>query len=145
MVDETITATGGFVTPMETVTTTNVITIAEAGKTFILNNTTEFLSTLPTASTATGLTYRFILRLNPTVDDYTISTGNTHENVLHGMVLEAETDTSNDGPTAVAQDLITFVRDIALIGDWVEVTCDGTNWYVHGMTAADGGITFTTQ
>ncbi len=145
LVDETIAATGGFITPMETVTATNVITIAEAGKTFILNHTTEFLSTLPTASTATGLTYRFILRLNPTAGNYTISTGNTHENVLYGMVMEAETDTSNDGPTAIAQDLISFIQDIALIGDWVEVTCDGTNWYVSGMTAADGAITFTTQ
>jgi len=145
LVDETVKATGGFFNAVEVVTGTNVITVAEVGKTFVLNSVTEFVSTLPTASLAAGITYRFIVGAAPADADYTISTGNTHENLFYGMVMEAETDTTNDGPTAQAQDLITITRAVAVVGDWIEVTGDGTNWYVSGMSAADGAFVFSTQ
>ena len=138
-----LTVSSAIVTPVEVVVTTNVITIAEAGKVFVLNHATEFVSTLPTASTAAGITYRFIIGAAPADADYTIITGNSLENLIYGMVLEAETDDTEDGPVAQEEDTITFVRAVAVIGDWVEVTCDGTNWYVSGMTAADGGVTLT--
>ena len=76
--------------------------------------------------------------------DFTVVT-DTLEDLLYGMVLEAESDTGDDGPTIQTGDTITFVRAVAVIGDWVEVTSDGTNWYVHGMTAADGGVTLTQE
>jgi len=127
---------------VEVVTSTNAITIAEAGKVFVLNSVTEFASTLPSAATSAGITYRFIIGAAPAGASYTIVTDSS-ENLIYGMVLEAETDTSNDGPVAQEEDTITFVQSIAVIGDWVEVTCDGTNWYISGMTAADGAVTLT--
>ena len=129
--------------PVETVAAANVITANEAGKIFVLSSATEFQSTLPTASTASGAVMRFIVGAAPSGASYTIVTGNSLENVIYGNVLEAETDTNDDGPVASQEDTITIVDGVAVVGDWVEVVCDGTNWYVSGMTAADGGVTLT--
>jgi len=137
-----LTVSSAIVTPVEVVAATNTITIAEAGKVFVLNSATEFVSTLPSAATSAGITYRFIIGAAPAGANYTIVTA-ASENLIYGLVLEAESDTGDDGPVGQEEDTITFVQSVAVIGDWVEVTCDGTNWYVSGMTAADGGVTLT--
>ena len=129
--------------PYEVVTAANTITHDEAGKVFFLNSATEFQTILPTVSGCAGMTVRFVIRAAPAGANYTIITGNTTEDVLYGMVLEAETDTTEDGPVIQDGDTITFVQAVAVIGDWVELTSDGTYWYVSGMTAADGGVTLT--
>ena len=36
---------------------------------------------------------------------------------------------------------LTKADGVAVKGDWIEVLCDGTNFYVKGATNADGGIT----
>jgi hypothetical protein len=141
----TLDSASGINFPLEVVAATNVITTDEAGKIFVLSDATEFASTLPTASTAAGMVVTFIIADAPESADYTISTGNTHENIMYGMVLEADVDTGDDGPTAQAQDRCNFKDGVAVIGDYVILICDGTNWYVRGMTAADGGVTFDTQ
>ena len=138
----TTTIASALVTPVEVVAATNEIEITESGKVFVLNHATEFVTTLPTVATSAGVTFRFIIGAAPADADYTIVT-DTFENKIFGMVLEAETDTTEDGPVAQDEDTITFVRAVAVVGDWVELTSDGVNWYVSGMTAADGGVTLT--
>lgn len=128
--------------PYENVTAANVITHDESSKLFALNSATEFASTLPAVADSAGMTVRFVIRAAPSGASYTVVTDSS-ENTLYGVVVEAETDTGQDGPTIQAGDTITFVDGVAVIGDWVELTCDGTYWYVSGMTAADGGITLT--
>lgn len=130
-------------TPFEIVAATNVLTSAESSKLLVLNSATEFQTTLPSVADAPGVTYRFVVGAAPASASYTIITGNSLENKIYGMVLEAETDTGDDGPVAQEEDTITFVDGVAVIGDWVELTSDGVNWYVSGMTAADGGVTLT--
>ena len=124
---------------------TNTITADEGGKIIILSHATEYESTLPTASTAAGMVVTFIIADAPETADYTISTGNSHEDIMYGVIQESETDDTQDGPVAQAQDRCNFKDGVAVIGDYVTLTCDGTNWYARGMTAADGGITFDTQ
>ena len=136
------TIVSALVTPVEVVAATNEIEITESGTVFVLNHATEFVTTLPTVATSAGVTFRFIIGAAPADADYTIVT-DTLENKIFGMVLEAETDTTEDGPVGQDEDTITFVRAVAVIGDWVELTSDGVNWYVSGMTAADGGVTLT--
>jgi hypothetical protein len=143
--DARVTITTALNIPYEDVTATNTITADEGGKIFYLNSATEFVSTLPTASTAGGMVVTFVIKAAPSGADYTVSTGNSHEDVMYGLIQESETDTTEDGPTAQAQDRINFKDGVAVIGDYVILNCDGTNWYVQGMTAADGGITFDTQ
>jgi len=123
---------------VESVTATNVITAAESGKTFFLKAVAGFLSTLP--APAAGLRYKFIVGTSPTSNGYTIKT-NGDTNILIGGVNELEVDTGDDGPYINNGDLLTFVANVAVVGDWCEVISDGTSWFLTGQTNADGGIT----
>lgn len=124
----------------EVVTATNVMTAAESGKTFYLSAAAGFLSTLP--APAAGLNYRFVVKTAPTGGaGYTISTPTPFANIIFGLVLASPTDDA--GVLASAEDLITLVNDASLIGDYVDLRSDGTNWYVSGMVHVLEGITFT--
>jgi len=120
--------------PNEVVITTNVITAAESGKTFFLDLVDGFTSTLPVP--AAGLKYRFIVKTAPTTA-YIITT-NADADILFGTVNEI---TTTAGISVQAQDTLNFVASTSLIGDWIEFESDGTNWYVHGVTQVDNGIT----
>lgn len=122
---------------VETVITTNVITAAESGKTFFLALAAGFLSTLP--APAAGLRYKFIVAISPTTA-YTIATASS-ANIIIGGINELEVDTADDGPYSAVGDLISFVANVAVVGDWCEVISDGTSWFLTGQTNADGGIT----
>lgn len=123
---------------VETVTTTNVIAAAESGKTFFLDAAAGFASTLP--APAAGLRFTFIVKTAPTSGGYTIGT-NGGDDVLVVGFNELEVDTNNDGPYASDGDVITFVANVAVAGDYFTVISDGTKWYGHGQTNADGGAT----
>lgn len=118
----------------ETVTAANVITAAESGKTFFLALAGGFASTLP--APAAGLKFRFIVSVSPTTA-YTIVT-NGSANIIKGGTIEIAGTAS---PYINNGDLITFVANTAVVGDWVELVSDGTSWFLSGMSSADGGIT----
>lgn len=119
---------------VETVTTTNVITAAESGKTFFLNAAGGFTSTLP--APAAGLRFRFIVKTAPTTS-YVITT-NAGADVLYGQMLERA---GTAGVAGAARDTFNFVANQSIIGDWVEFYSDGTNWYYHGMVDIAAGNT----
>lgn len=118
----------------ETVTAANVITASETGKTFFLALAGGFASTLP--APAAGLKFRFIVSVSPTTA-YTIVT-NGSANIIKGGTIEIAGTAS---PYINNGDLITFVANTAVVGDWVELVSDGTSWFLSGMSSADGGIT----
>jgi hypothetical protein len=74
---------------------------------------------------------------------YVITT-NGGDDILIGGVNELEVDTADDGPYDDDADTINFVANTAVVGDFVEMESDGTSWYFHGQTNADGGITTST-
>ncbi len=119
--------------PTELVTTTNVITATENGKTFYLNAVGGFTSTLP--APALGLKYKFIVKTAPTTA-YIITT-NGGDNVLQGTFL----DIVGELVAITNQDTLNFVASTSLVGDSLEVESDGTNWYCTAFSKADGGIT----
>ena len=137
---ETLKTDGTIVTSLDTVevvTTTNVITAAESGRTFVLNSATAFVSTLPTA--AAGLRYRFYAGATQvTGGNHTVVCTN-NDNTMFGSVTVAGVVVAG-----TVEGSINWVADTMLPGDKVEVFCDGTNWYVSGGAAASGAITFTT-
>ena len=118
----------------ETVAAANVITASETGKTFFLALAGGFASTLP--APAAGLKFRFIVSVSPTTA-YTIVT-NGSANIIKGGTIEIAGTAS---PYINNGDLITFVANTAVVGDWVELVSDGTSWFLSGMSSADGGIT----
>lgn len=121
---------------LEVVTTTNVITAAESGSTFVLNSATAFVSTLP--SVAAGLRYRFIVGA-------TIVTGGNHtivptdDDTIYGGAVVAGAEVA-----ASAEGSINLIADLTLPGDQLDVICDGTNWYVNGHFVTASSLTFTT-
>ena len=124
---------------VEVVTTTNVITASESGKTFFLNAATGFVSTLP--APAAGLRFRFVCGATAvTSGNHTVVT-NANATIIYGS-----SSTAADGTavgTGSAEDTISFVASTALPGDWVDVISDGTNWYAHGQSAVAAAITMT--
>ena len=137
---ETLKTDGTTVTSLDTVevvTTTNVITAAESGRTFVLNSATAFVSTLPTA--AAGLRYRFIAGATQvTGGNHTVVCTN-NDNTMYGSVTVAGVVIAG-----TVEGSINWVADTMLPGDWCEVFNDGTNWYISGQATASGAITLTT-
>ena len=124
-------------TPVGAETGTNTLDINESGKLVVLNSATEFTTTLPAVSTASGVTYRFVLAVSPDTGVMDIKT-NGGEDKIYGLAI-----VNGAVIAAAAEDTITFTSSAALIGDWVELTSDGTNWYVSGQAVAATGIVFT--
>ena len=145
--DETLTVTGActfsstvtYRNKTEVVAAANVITADESGSVFFLNDATEFASTLP--APAAGLNFRFIVSAAPAGADYTITT-NAGANVILGQVY-CNAGTDEDSETSGC-DTISFIGGTSVVGDMVEVYCDGTNWFAYGFCNATGGITMTT-
>lgn len=119
----------------EDVTTTNVITAAENGKTFFLNATTGFVSTLP--APAAGLRFKFIVKLVPTSGNCTVVTA-ASANVIQGNLMVASTVVP-----AIGEDSINFVASTTDIGDYCEVISDGTSWFLQGFATTTAGMTVT--
>ena len=119
----------------EVVTEANVITAAESGTVFFLNSATEFASTLPAVQA--GLHFTFIITAAPSGANYTVVT-NGGADVIQGQAV-----VNGSAVPAVNEDSINFVSAAAAVGDYVELWCDGTNWYVAGQGVAAGAITFT--
>jgi hypothetical protein len=118
----------------EAVTGANSIFEGENGKTFFLDSTTGFASTLP--APALGLHYTFIVKTVPTSGSHTIVTTSS-ANILDGTLL----DIVGELVYAADQDVITFVASTCVSGDKVEVVSDGTSWHYEAVSGANGGIT----
>ncbi|HDZ38200.1 MAG TPA: hypothetical protein ENH62_07940 [Marinobacter sp.] len=122
-------------TPIEIVAAANEIEITESGTVYILNDGTEFATTLPTVASSAGVTYRFIVGVDPVGTAFTIVT-DTLEDKIEGVVVVNGASVGADGP----DDTITFTASAAVVGDWVELTSDGVLWYLSGHAVAATGI-----
>ena len=115
------------------------LTAEDSGKTFYLNSVTEFATTLPVATSAPGFKATFIIKSSPVGASYTISSAS---NNIHGVITTSADATGSSAATnGTAVDVITFVDGIAKTGDFVNVFCDGTNYYVSGACCLYNAIT----
>jgi len=139
----TPTITGAVITDAtEVVAATNVIAASESGKTFFLSHATEFVSTLP--APAAGLRFTFIVANAPESASYTI-VANSSANIIIGQVYTVDVNSATDPDFEVTGgDTITLVDAKAVVGDRVDVFCDGTNWYVYCFCSVFDAITITT-
>lgn len=113
---------------------------ADSGKTFFLDLANGFTVTLP--SPVLGFKCRFIVKTAPTTA-YIIATA-AGANIMVVSVNELETDSTEDGPSDDDADTFNFVANVALPGDFVDVFCDGTKFYMLGQSRADGAVTTST-
>jgi len=115
---------------VEPLTGDKTLTAEDSGKVFILSQAAADDITIP-AVTESGWHAKFILGTADSNDVDII--GGTADKMV-GL----EMGDTNTAITADS-DKITFVASNAGVGDWAEVICDGSNYYVVHASVADNG------
>lgn len=125
---------GGSSAGIKELTEASSLANADSGKIFFLNSATEFATTLPAPKK--GWEGTFIVKAAPSGASYTIVTpsGAILGSISAGAADDVA-DTSDGSDTT-----ITFADGDAVVGDYVKLVCDGTNYYIIGGLAkvADG-------
>ena len=114
---------------VENISAARTLTAADSGKIFTIDQGSAFSITLPTAAAAgAGWHAKFILT---TADSNAVEViPNSAEDTLIGMITSADGADSESAESGVDQ----FVwASGAAVGDWAELVCDGSNFYVSGQ------------
>jgi hypothetical protein len=123
----------------EVLTAARTLTAADSGKIFFLAAAGGFQVSLPAVATALkGWHATFLVQIAPTTA-YTIVSAAQD---LAGLVFE-NTGGDADEENAFTATTVTFVANTSLIGEKVEIYCDGTGFYALCFAKAAGGITIT--
>jgi hypothetical protein len=120
---------------VEAVTVATTLTAKDSGKVFILKAAAGAQITLPAVATSAGLRFKFIVGQLFATTDWTIKAAT---NAIEGSVL-----VNGAHVAGVDENTISFVASAESIGDFAELVCDGTNWYVNGSGVTAGAITLT--
>jgi len=119
---------------METVIADRTLVAADSGKTIILSAAAGFDTLLP--ALLAGLKFKFIIGTDAATSNYTLT-------ATADVIFGSATVDGAAVPCAGTKNTINFVHtNKAAKGDWVELECDGTNWYVAGQGEVAGSITF---
>jgi hypothetical protein len=120
---------------IETLTGATTLTAEDSGKVFILNAAAGAQVTLPAVADAAGQNYRFIVGALFATTAWTVRAASNR--IQGGVIVNSVLVPGADENT------ITFSASADTIGDFVELNCDGSNWYVSGMGTSAGAITLT--
>lgn len=120
---------------VEAVTGAITLTAEDSGKVLILKAAAGAQITLPAVATSAGLRFKFIVGQLFATTDWTVKAASS---VIEGSVLVAGSHVAG-----VDENTISFVASAESIGDFAELVCDGTNWYVNGSGVSAGSITLT--
>jgi hypothetical protein len=120
---------------VEAVTGATTLTAKDSGKVFILKAAAGAQITLPAVATSAGLRFKFIVGQLFATTDWTVK---ALSNAIEGSVL-----VNGAHVAGVDENTISFVASAESIGDFAELVCDGTNWYVNGSGVSAGAITLT--
>ena len=101
----------------------------DSGKTYMLENTVARTITLPAVKA--GAKFKFIVTDSTAAS--TIATSEGTSLIKGGILLATAWDT-------LAGTTLTAATD-AVVGDWVELICDGTYWYISGQSGHANGFT----
>ena len=106
---------------------------ADSGKVFELDADSAYTITLPTAgSSVKGWHARFVLT-DAGSNDVKITTATA--NGIQGHVADPST-----GANAIDHHLVKFVASTAIVGDYIDLYCNGTRYIVSGYTGATDGL-----
>ena len=123
---------------VENISAAKTLTTGDSGKVFTITQSSAFKISLPKAADAgVGWNAKFLLT---TIGSYAVTIEpDSTEDTLIGMVVHADTGTlSSSAETGV--DVLTFISGAAA-GDFVDLLCDGSNFYVSGMMHDNDHIT----
>ena len=107
----------------------HVLGMKDSGKTYILENTVARTITLPAVKA--GLKFKFIVSDSTAAS--TIATNEGTSLIKGGILLATAWETLAGTTLTAATDNV--------IGDWVELVCDGTYWYISGQSGHANGFT----
>jgi len=115
------------------------------GKTFFLNLAGGFTVTLPVISTVdAGWKVKIIIGITPTTAYIVTENTASDTNKLVGNVTSSTSQTTASKFNATGFTLVTFVVSSGAVkGDYIEIVCDGTFYYVSGNATVPAAITFT--
>ncbi len=130
--------------PYLTLTAAKNVESADHSKTFGLNLAGGFTVTLPKISEVTaGWWVIFRVETAPTTAYIITEDTGSDTNVLTGGFSSAElTDAAVAAYTAAATQ-VNLVANVAVIGDWVKISTNGTRFYIEGHTNVQAGVTIT--
>jgi|7_EtaG_2_1085326.scaffolds.fasta_scaffold25817_3 hypothetical protein len=125
---------------------TKTIDKYDTGKIFTLSRALGITISLPNvADVESGFFVRFVVKVAPTNGSgigYLINVTSGDGDNLHGTVVVSE-DTAGGSTSGTATDVVTFVKASAEIGDFVDLTTDGTYWYASGHASLAASLTYT--
>tara|TARA_R110002012_G_scaffold169554_1_gene333537 strand:- start:634 stop:1044 length:411 start_codon:yes stop_codon:yes gene_type:complete len=116
----------------EVVTESKAITAADSGKTFLISGT-GYTITLPESKA--GCKFRFQVAAAFSTD-FLVQTVATQRDVISGSLMVAGAVVDAD-----AVDRVTFEDGAERIGDYIELTGDGSVWMLWGNGAQSSSIT----
>ena len=116
----------------ETLTADVTLTGADSGKTFLISGT-GYTVTLPAPSA--GLKFKFVVSAAFSTDTV-VQTPSDNRDILNGGVIVNGAIVEAD-----AVDKVTFEDGAESIGDFVEISSDGTNYFLFGNGNASSSIT----
>ncbi len=119
----------------ENITVAQTLTGEDSGKTFYLKAAAGAVVSLPAVTLAKGFKARFYVGLAFATTNWTI--------LATTQVQQGGAIVNSVYVPAVNENTISFVATAETIGDYVDLDCDGVNWYVTGVGALAGSITFT--
>ena len=111
------------------------LTAADSGRHFSLNAAAGAQITLPAVATSAGLNFRFTVQALFATTAWTILAAS---NVIQGGAIVNSVNVASAN-----RNTITFAHAADTIGDFVQLHCDGVNWYVSGVGTTAASITFT--
>ena len=121
---------GGSV--VENLTAAKTLDPSDSGKVFTLDQDASFDITLPTASNAgVGWNAKFILTDAGSGTVKVIP--DSSEDTLIGTLGSADGGTTSSMSAESGVDELIWVASTAAPGDWAELICDGSNFYVSGQ------------
>ena len=131
---------GGPKSKYERVTAAKTLSADDSGKVFGLDQDASFDITLPTAADAgAGWNAKFILVDAGSGTCKVIP--NSAEDTLIGMIVSADGAAAESAESGV--DELVWVASTAAVGDWAELICDGSNYYVSGQEHDADHMTLT--
>ena len=119
---------GGSNATVKTLAADTTLTEADHGKLFICSQAGAYNITLPEVGNAMGWSGTFLLG-TAGANDFDIIGGTT--DVMIGV------ECGDANVVIDAADKVTFVASNAVVGERVDIFCDGTNYYVTMFAVAD--------
>ncbi len=129
-----VTDGAGLISNVEVLALTDTLVSKDAGKVFSLQGATDGAAiNLPAVET--GFNCRFIVGAAFATTDWTIV---ATTNVVQGGAI-----VNSVFVAASNENTISLVASAESVGDYIDINSDGTNYYVSGVGALAGSITFT--